>query len=124
MELTGTIKKIGDIQTFASGFQKREMVIVTEEQYPQPIAIEFLKEKGDALDSFKEGEKVKVSINIGGREWINPQGEAKYFNSITGWRIEKAGDFVDSTVNHAKNSAKKPDAKQDPFPEEDDDLPF
>lgn len=126
MELTGTIKKIGDIQTFASGFQKREMVIVTEEQYPQPIAIEFLKEKGDALDSFKEGEKVKVSINIGGREWINPQGEAKYFNSITGWRIEKAGDFVDATVNHAKNAAKNPTASASTFnlQEEDDDLPF
>ena len=39
MELQGTVKKITDIQTFASGFQKREMVLTTEEQYPQPINI-------------------------------------------------------------------------------------
>ena len=31
---------------------------------------------------------VKVSINLRGREWINPEGVAKYFNSIQGWRIE------------------------------------
>jgi hypothetical protein len=31
---------------------------------------------------------VKISINIRGREWTNPQGEVKYFNSIQGWRIE------------------------------------
>ena len=30
----------------------------------------------------------KVSINLRGREWVNPQGEAKYFNSLQGWRIE------------------------------------
>jgi excinuclease ABC subunit C len=37
------------------------------------------------------GENVKVSINLGGREWVNPQGETKYFNDIQGWRIEKLG---------------------------------
>ena len=90
MELKGTVKRISDIQTFASGFQKREMVIVTEEQYPQPINIEFLQEKGDLLNQLNEGDKVTVSINIGGREWTSPQGDVKYFNSITGWKIEKS----------------------------------
>ena len=37
----------------------------------------------------KEGDTVKISINLRGREWTNPQGETKYFNSIQGWRIEK-----------------------------------
>ena len=45
MELQGTIKKISETQTFASGFQKKEMVILTQEQYPQPINIEFLQDK-------------------------------------------------------------------------------
>jgi single-strand DNA-binding protein len=91
MELTGTIKKISDLQTFASGFEKRELVILTEEQYPQPISIEFAKDKVDLLDPVKVGESVKVHINIRGREWTSPQGEVKYFNSITGWRIESLG---------------------------------
>ena len=89
LELTGTIKRLSDTQTFASGFQKKELVLLTEDQYPQPIAIDFLQEKIDLLDNYKESDKVKISINLGGREWTSPQGEVKYFNSITGWRIEK-----------------------------------
>ena len=60
-----------------------------QEQYPQPINIEFLQEKSDLLNTLKEGDKVKVAINLRGREWTSPQGEVKYFNSITGWRVEK-----------------------------------
>lgn len=89
MELTGTIKKKVSVQTFGSGFQKAELVLLTEEQYPQPILIEFLSDKTDLLNSVIEGDKVKVGINIRGREWQSPDGEVKYFNSITGWRIEK-----------------------------------
>ncbi len=73
----------------ANGFRKREMVVTTDEQYPQHIMIEFTQDKCDLLNSYKVGEPVKVSINLRGREWVNPQGETKYFNSIQGWRIER-----------------------------------
>ena len=73
----------------ANGFRKREMVVTTDEQYPQHIMIEFTQDKCDLLNNYKVGEPVKVSINLRGREWVNPQGETKYFNSIQGWRIEK-----------------------------------
>ena len=33
MELQGTVKKIGETQTFASGFQKRELILLSDEQY-------------------------------------------------------------------------------------------
>jgi|SRR5690606_34799165 len=89
MEVQGRIKLIGDTQTFGgNGFRKREMVVTTEEQYPQHIMIEFVQDKTDLLNSFNVGQQVKVSINLRGREWVNPQGETKYFNSIQGWRIE------------------------------------
>ena len=39
MELQGTIRRIGKTETFGSGFQKRELVLLTDEQYPQPISI-------------------------------------------------------------------------------------
>lgn len=89
MELTGIITRISDLQTYASGFQKIELVLTTQEQYPQPISIDFLQHQSDLPQSYKEGEVVKVSINIRGREWTSPQGEVKYFNSITGWKIER-----------------------------------
>ena len=56
MELQGTVKKVFETLTFPSGFQKREMVLLTEEQYPQPISIEFLSEKISLLDQVSEGD--------------------------------------------------------------------
>ncbi|MDQ0476776.1 DUF3127 domain-containing protein [Chryseobacterium gotjawalense] len=124
MELQGTVKKITEVQTFASGFQKREMVLTTEEQYPQPINIEFLQEKGDLLNPLKEGDKVKVSINIRGREWTSPQGEVKYFNSITGWKVENLESAGGFEPTQATPSATKPAEGKGVFEEDEDDLPF
>jgi hypothetical protein len=89
MEVQGRIKMVGETQTFGSnGFRKREVVVTTEEQYPQHIMVEFVQDKTDLLNSYQVGQQVKISINLRGREWVNPQGETKYFNSIQGWRIE------------------------------------
>ena len=44
MEITGKIKWIDEVKTYGSnGFRKREIVITTQEQYPQNIIIEFVK---------------------------------------------------------------------------------
>ena len=126
MELQGTVKKIGETQTFASGFQKRELVLLTEEQYPQPIQIDFLSDKIDLLNNVSEGENVKIGINIRGKEWTNPQGEVKYFNSITGWRIEKVSGENTNTEAPQPNTFEKPApiTNDNPFGDEQDDLPF
>ncbi|WP_390449995.1 DUF3127 domain-containing protein [Chryseobacterium sp. Alg-005] len=125
MELQGTVKKLFDAQTFASGFQKREMVILTQEQYPQPISIEFLSDKISLLDNVTEGENVKVGINIRGREWTSPQGETKYFNSITGWRLEKVFDNGSEPTQAAPSHSAAPASNENPFAgDDDDDLPF
>ncbi len=89
MEVIGRIKVINPVQQISATFKKRELVVTTEEQYPQHILIEFTQDKTDILDQFNLGDQVKVSINLRGREWVNPQGETRYFNSIQGWRIEK-----------------------------------
>lgn len=127
MELQGTVKKLLDTQTFASGFQKRELILLTQEQYPQPISIEFVQDKISLLDNLSEGDEVKIGINIRGREWTSPQGEVKYFNSITGWRIEKSGaaNYNEPTQASPARAAANTAVNDDPFAnEEDDDLPF
>jgi len=89
MEIQGKIKMIDETKTFGSnGFRKREVVITTEDQYPQHILVEFVQDKCDLLNTYTVGQDVKISINLRGREWTNPQGEVKYFNAIQGWRIE------------------------------------
>ena len=124
MELQGKIKMIDETKTYGNnGFRKREMVITTEEQYPQHILIEFVQDKTDLLNSYQVGMNVKVSINVRGREWVNPQGETKYFNSITGWRIEN----IDQSVSASMPPMPPEDAFEpanDLSEEDHDDLPF
>ena len=89
MEIQGRIKQIFPSQMIGeNGFEKRDLVITTEENYPQTIIIQFTQQRCDLLDSLQVGQNVKVYINIRGREWTNPQGETKYFNTIEGWKIE------------------------------------
>jgi hypothetical protein len=124
MELQGKIKLIEETKTYGNnGFRKRGMVITTEEQYPQHIMIEFVQDKTDLLNPYQVGMNVKVSINVGGREWLNPQGETKYFNSITGWRIENVDQSASTNMPPMPpEDAFEPasDLKED----DHDDLPF
>ena len=91
MQVAGTLHLVGETKEYGNnGFKKREAVIKTEGEYPQFLSITFVKDKCDLLDKFKAGQKVTVDINLRGREWINPEGEAKYFNDIEGWKISGA----------------------------------
>lgn len=123
MEVEGKIKVISETKEYGSnGFRKREVVVTTEEQYPQFLNIEFIQDKTEVVDKFSVGDQVKIGINLKGREWVSPQGETKYFNSIQGWRIER--------LEQSQNNASVPPADQfepvDDLNEEDpeDDLPF
>jgi len=115
---------IDETKTYGSnGFRKREMVITTEEQYPQHIMVEFVQDKTDLLNDFQAGQTVKISINLRGREWVNPEGETKYFNSIQGWRIEN----LETAASQDMPPIPPADAFEPAtdFNEEDhDDLPF
>lgn len=88
MEVIGVLKEIKETQDVGtSGFQKRDCVVTTDEQYPQHILVQFVQDKCNLLASFKVGDKVNIGINLRGREWVNPKGETVYFNTIQGWKI-------------------------------------
>ena len=125
MEVQGKIKMIGETQTFGSnGFRKREIVITTEEQYPQHILVEFVQDRTELLKNYQVGQPVKISINLRGREWVNPQGETKYFNSIQGWRIENLQSENVSTDMPPMPPADVFEPANELNEEEHDDLPF
>lgn len=87
--ILGKIKMIGTtLEVGTGGFKKRDIVITTNEQYPQDILVQFVQDKCSVLDKFKVGEEVEVAFNIRGREWVNPKGETVYFNTIQGWMIK------------------------------------
>jgi translation initiation factor IF-3 len=89
MEILGKVKVVNAEQAVSATFKKRELVVTTEEQYPQHILIEFAQDKCDLLNALTVGDSVKIGINLRGREWVNPKGETKYFNQIQGWKVEK-----------------------------------
>jgi len=117
MEVTGKIKKIDETKVYGESFRKREMVLTTNDQYPQMLKIEFVQDKCDLLDKYKVDADVKISINLTGREWINPQGEAVYFNAIQGWRVEKLDEVHNAEV---QNSTPQPLGDED----DSNPLPF
>lgn len=120
-EVTGTIKAVMDLQTFDSGFTKREFVVTTKEQYPQDLKFELVKDKTSLIDSYKKGDDVKVSFNIRGNEY-----NGRYYVNLGAWRIEANTpvsappplDPIPSTTQAAPAPTSAP-----PLPE-DDDLPF
>lgn len=117
MEVTGKIKVINPTQVVSEKFSKRDFVVTTNETYPQDLQIQITQDKCSLLDIFKVGDNVTVSINLKGREWTNPQGEVKYFNTIEAWKISK----LDNIVNAESPQSLAPEPmKQD----EKDDLPF
>jgi len=125
MEIVGKIKWIDETKTYGTnGFRKREIVVTTEEQYPQHILVEFIQDKCDLLNAYQVGQSVKIGINLRGREWVNPEGETKYFNSVQGWRI----DSVESGVSTSEIPQMPPESEFKPAEgeanEPEDDLPF
>jgi len=110
LELTGTIKLIGETQTFDSGFQKREFVLTTDDQYPQDVKFEVVKEKCTELNRFKPGQKVTVAFNVRGNEY-----KGKYYVNLQAWMIADAkqeGNYVSDTKSQFEQ------------PQDAEDLPF
>jgi len=86
-ELEGTVKVIEGIQTFASGFTKREFVVEVEDgKFPQSIKFECVKEKTSLIDDFSVGDPVKVHFDIRGNEY-----KGKYYVNLNAWKLERPG---------------------------------
>lgn len=125
MEVVGKIKMVDTTKEVGtSGFKKRDVVVTTDEQYPQHILVQFVQDKCDLLNTYQVGDAVKIDINLRGREWTNPQGEMVYFNTIQGWRIGKV-QAETAAAPVAPMPAAEAFAPATDFKEEDhDDLPF
>jgi single-stranded DNA-binding protein len=133
MQITGIIKVIKPIQQVSATFSKREFVIETTEQYVQTIQLELHGDRVDIIESFTEGQEVECHINLRGREWVNPQGETKYFNTIICWKIQlpntnaapqnyqQANPSTAPTIPPENSQPFQPSSSGD---EEDDNLPF
>ena len=124
MKVTGKIHFVGALRTVSEKFKSKDVVLLTDEKFPQYITIQFTQDKTELVSQNNIGEQVEVSINLRGREWKSPTGEIKYFNTIEGWQINAAQTF--SAEKFANKEADKMFSKDiiQEYEDENDDLPF
>lgn len=119
MEISGKITKMFDLKTFDSGFQLREFVVTTNEQYPQPLSMRFVNERCNILESFSEGDDVTAYCDIRGREY-----NGRYFVNLQAWKMEKLSqeqptdDLLADEIPTQSNDVLLEESQ------EEDDLPF
>ena len=82
MNIQGKIKLINEVESFDSGFTKRSFVITTDEQYPQDVQFDLIKDKTSLIDKYKVGQTIDVHFNIRGNEY-----NGKYYVNLQAWRI-------------------------------------
>jgi hypothetical protein len=97
-EIEGILHKKFDIESKSSSFQTREFVITTDGTYPQYVKFQLTQDKCGIIDAVQEGERLKVSFDLRGREW-----QGKYFTNLNAWKIEKS-----SALNQGFQTASAP----------------
>ena len=124
-ELEGKIKVINDIQSFDSGFTKREFVVEVEDgKYPQMIKFECVREKTALTDGFAVDDPVKVTFDIRGNEY-----KGRYYVNLSAWKLEQLGaqGGTDAPPPSFADEDVPPSELSEPpggYGESDDDIPF
>jgi len=106
-EITGTITKIGEVQSFGSkGFTKREVQLsVPDGKYQQLIAFEFQGERSDLPDKYKEGDEVQITFDLKGRLH---EASGRVYNTLNGWKITSLGGPGGRTATTANRAQPTP----------------
>ena len=118
-EVEGKLHKKFETENKTDTFQAREFVIeINSGNYPQVIKFQLVQDRCSIIDSFEEGEQIKVFFDLRGREW-----NEKYFTNLNAWKVEKPASGG-STEAPAEADNSFPAAGDEPSKEMDDDLPF
>jgi translation initiation factor IF-3 len=90
MIVVGTIKRIEELKQISEKFKSQDVIVTTEEMYPQTLSLQFAQDKTDLLKNFGPGQKVKIEISLRGKEVIKDDKPPIVFNTLSAWKIEKA----------------------------------
>jgi single-strand DNA-binding protein len=92
--IEGKVVTIGDKVQITDNFAKREIVIETDDKYPQQIMLEFTQDKCNLLDECKVNDMVLIGFNVRGREW-----NGKYFTRLEGWNLKIDKTTTNESIN-------------------------
>ena len=110
-KLEGKLTSVQDVQTFASGFSKREFVIATEEKYPQMVKFELIKEDVSMIDSFQIGTPVEVGFYVRGNEY-----QGKYYVNLAAKDVKSKGAVAPSPAQATQQMYSAPQQQTAPQP--------
>lgn len=125
-EAEGKLYKKMDVQQVTDSFKKREFVVEVEDgAYSQIIKFQLTQANCDKLDPFNEGDQIKVTFSIRGREYTK-EGRTSYFTNLDAWRLEAVNQQAAAPAAPAAAATSTggsfPAASDEPAA--DDDLPF
>ena len=122
LTIEGTLHAVFNEQQIKPTLRKREFVLVYAENpsYPQYLKFDLFNDKCSVIDGFTPGDKMEVSFNLRGREWVNQRGEKVYINSMEAWRINRP---LAKDAAPAKPAASNPNTAETEISLTDD-LPF
>lgn len=109
MEVTGRIIQIRDIESgiaksSGNAWNKRDIVIETEEQYSKKICITFMGDKAVNIGNVAQvGMRITVGINIESREYND-----RWYTSVNGWKYDFGAN--DGTAQYAQTPTYQPPA--------------
>ena len=122
-EYTGVVEEVMPVQTFSSGFTKRDLILGDENnansKYPNYIKFTFKKDNCSLLDGLSKGQKAKVRFAIDGRKWEGQKG-VQYFVDLTALKVEVLN--ADGTSTEPVPAPAEPDLPEDAG--DVDDMPF
>ncbi|MEL6636930.1 MAG: DUF3127 domain-containing protein [Bacteroidota bacterium] len=120
-DVEGKLYKKFDTTQVTDSFKKREFVLEVEDgAYPQIVKFQLVQGNCDKIDPYNEGEQIKVTFNLRGREYTK-EGRTSYFTNLDAWRIERAGN---ASAPAAPAAGDFPSAADEPPATATDDLPF
>jgi hypothetical protein len=129
-EIQGIIHSIGETTEYGNnGFTKREFVIkLTGEDestaYPNHVALELIKDKCSLIDSYHEGDELKVYFNLSGRLWSGGGKPERCFTSLQAWKLEAVEAPATETQATSPGAYDTPSTANANGSTFDDDIPF
>ena len=109
LEVIGKLIEKTPTMQVSERFKKREFVLdITEEvngnSYPNFAKLQAVQNRCELLDSFNEGDVVKVSFNVRGTKW-EKDGKVNYITNLDAWRIERANAGENNAYGQAAQPA-------------------
>ena len=96
MKIKETVKKVLPMTSFQSKtngdtYYQRDLILVTDEQYPKEIALTFKGANCKLLDVINPGDTVEVTFDISSRE-----SNGRYYTTLNAWKL----DIIQCVLNN------------------------